>query len=142
MYQKIRQAIIDKINSESVTKIAQAFRTDSSKIEKYPVALVFPTDQESDYHQTSPESNKETYIFTIRVLYPFTQGQEAADLALEQALDELLTVFRDRNALSASTADWVHPVPSVWGYQDRGTGTMRVAEMKLRVVKYFDPSST
>lgn len=141
MFGAIRQAIIDVLNSEEVTKIEAAYRTARSDIEGYPSAEVFPSENEADFHQTSPGSNRETYIFTIRVLYPFTEGQEDADLALEEALDELLETFRERSILG-SAADWVDPVPSIWGYQDRGNGTMRVAELKIRAVKYIDPSTS
>jgi hypothetical protein len=137
MYATIRQAIIDLINSESIEKIEVAYRTDRSEISGYPAALVFPSEHEADYHQTGAGANKEIYIFTIRILYPFTEGQEEADLALEEALDEMIGVLRDRNALGAA-ADWVEPVPGRWGYQSRGDGTMRVAELNVRCVKYIE----
>ena len=137
MYSTIRQAIIDKLNSEEVSKVEVAYRTDRSQIDGYPAAIVAPNEHEADYHQTSPASNREVYIFTIRLLYPFTEGQETADLALEEALDELIAVFRDRSVLGAA-ADWVAPVPGVWGYQDRGDGVYRVAELKIRAIKYVE----
>lgn len=137
MYGTIRQAIIDKINSNAITKIEVAYRTDRSEIDGYPCALVFPTENQSDYHQTGSGSNKETYFFTIRILYPFTEGQEEADIALEEALDELIVAFRSRNVLG-SAADWVEPVPGKWGYQTRGDGQFRVGEVNIKVVKYVE----
>lgn len=139
MYEAIRTAIINAITSNS-DQIEAAYRTERSSVDGYPAAVVVPSENESDYHQTSPGSNKETYIFTIRVFYPFTEGQEEADLALEKAIDELIGIFRDRSILGAA-ADWVSPVPSRWGYQTRGDGTMRVAELTIRAVKYIDPST-
>lgn len=138
MYGAIRQAIIDLINSESIEKIQAAYRTEASSISGYPAALVFPAEHTADYHDTAPGRNKETYIFTIRILYPFAaEGQEEADIALEEAVDELIGAFRDRSALGAA-ADWVEPVPGRWGYQQRGDGTMRVAELNIRAVKYIE----
>lgn len=137
MYQAIRQALIDLLNGESITKIEVAYRTDRSKIDGFPCALVFPAEHEADYHQTGSGNNKETYIFTIRILYPFTEGQEDADLALEEATDEIIAALRDRNVLGAA-ADWVAPVPGRWGYQARGEGQMRVAELNVRAVKYVE----
>lgn len=136
MYATIRQAIIDKITA-SATTIQAAYRTDRSEISGYPAALVFPSEAEADYFQTAAQSNREVYIFTIRVIYPFTEGQEEADISLEAALDELLTIFRDRTALGAA-CDWVEPVPSIWGYMDRPSGQARVGELKLRAVKYVE----
>lgn len=148
MYKKIRQAIIDHLNSDVITKIAVAYRTDRSEIAGYPAALVFPAEHEADYFQTGGGSNKETYIFTIRILYPFTEGQEEADLALEEAVDELIRNFRNRDSLGiekddegndiGSVVDWIEPVPGRWGYQDRGNGTMRIAELNIRCVKYVE----
>lgn len=136
MFGAIRQAIITKINDAS-EKVAVAYRTDRSTLDQFPAAIVAPAENEADYHQTAPQNNREVYVFTIRLHYPFTEGQDTADIALEEALDELLDIFRDRTALG-NAADWIEPVPSVWGYQDRGNGIMRVAEMKLRAVKYIE----
>lgn len=137
MYGAIRQAIIDLLNSETITKIEAAYRTDSSKIDGFPAALVFPAEHEADYYQTGAGQNKETYIFTIRILYPFTEGQEEADLALEEAVDEIITALRDRNVLG-DAATWVAPVPGRWGYQTRGEGQMRIAELNVRAIKYVE----
>ena len=136
MFTEIRQAIIDKLNSNDVQNIMEAHRTNQSKFASYPAAVVFPTQSESDYHETAPGSNKETYIFTVRIFYPFIEGQEKADLAIEKSLDELIALFRSRDALGAGVADWIRPVPSVWGYEDRSTGTMRVAELKIEATKH------
>lgn len=137
MYGAIRQAIIDVLNGESITKIEVAYRTDRSEVDGYPCALVFPSEHEADYHQTGSGNNKETYIFTIRILYPFVDGQEAADIALEEATDEIIAAFRERDVLG-SAADWVEPVPGRWGYQQRGDGTMRIAELNIKAVKYIE----
>ena len=137
MYSTIRQALIDLLNGESITKIEVAYRTDRSQIAGYPAALVFPAEHEAEYHQTGSGNNKETYVFTIRILYPFTEGQEDADLALEEATDEIIGALRDRSVLG-NAADWVVPVPGKWGYQDRGDGIMRVAELNVRCVKYIE----
>lgn len=142
MYQTIRQAIIDVINDPSVTHIQKAYRTDRSQVDGYPAALVFPTEHQAEYHQTSPESNKETYLFTVRVIVPFTEGQDEADIKLEKAMDQLIAKFRDRNVLGPGVADWLKPVPGRWGYQDRGNGTNRIGELSLQVTKYVDPSSS
>ena len=134
MVKEIRAAIISVINNDPAKKVQVAYRTNRSEVEGYPAAIVFPSEVQADYHETAPRTNQETYIFTIQLIYPFTEGQEKADLALEEAADEIMTLFRDRNILGAA-ADWVKPVPSVWGYQDRGNGIMRVAEVKLQAVK-------
>jgi len=140
MYQTIRSKIIEVINNNA-DKIAAAYRTDRSDISAFPAALIIPGALEASYHQTSPGSNKEIYDFTIRVIYPFTEGQDTADIALEQAIDELLTIFRDRKILG-NAADWVVPVSvNPWGYMDRAGGTARVAELRIQAVRHIDPSN-
>lgn len=136
MYQIIRQQIIDVLNSSDVSRIKKAFRTQSADLTEFPVALVFPTESDAEFSQTSPESNRETYSFTIRVIYPFTEGQDKADIELEQAVDQVIETFRDRNRIPF--ADWVQPVPSRWGYVDRANGTNRVADITIRCVKYVN----
>lgn len=139
-FAEIRQALIDKLNTPGVKNIKAAYRTDRSEISAYPAALVIPSDNEAEYHETSPGSNRDIFNFTIRILYPFVEGQETADLALEAAVDELLELFHSRNVLG-SVCDWVTPVPSTWGYQDRPNGTFRVAELRIKAVKHVDGGS-
>lgn len=147
MFRIIRQSIIDLINSPSVKHIQVAYRTDRSQVDGYPAALVIPTESQAEYHQTSPESNKETYLFTIRIIVPITdKGQDAADMKLELAVDELIAILRDRKALKDGdgnpVVDWLAPVPSSWGYQDREVGQCRIAQLNLQATKYIDPSSS
>lgn len=139
MYGTIRQAIITFLQSDAIDKIKAAYRTDRSKLGAVPAAIVFPSEHEADYFQTGG-GNKETYIFTIRVLYPFTEGQEDADLALEEALDQIIDGLRTRDVLDLGTS-WVEPVPGKWGYQTRGEGNYRVAELNVRVIVYVEDES-
>ena len=134
MFGSIRTKILEVIEDQA-DKVKVAYRTDRSQFDGYPAVIVSPSESEADYNQTAPQSQREVYIFNVRAHYPFTEGQDKADIALEAVVDQLLTIFRDRTVLG-SVADWVVPVPSVWGYQTRGEGTFRIAEIKLRVVKY------
>lgn len=134
MYQDTRAAIIAVIDAQADT-IQEACRTLRSKLDAFPVALVRPSEAEADYSETAARANKETYVFDVRVLYPFVEGQETADLAIEKSLDELITIFRDRNVLGAA-ADWCSPAPSVWGFVETASGTMRCGEIKIRAVKH------
>lgn len=133
MFSTIRTAIIDKINSADITKIQAAYRTDRSTFEGFPAAVVSPSENESDYASTA--SDRRTYAFKIRVYYPIKDEseQDGAELALEEALDELLDVFSKRGVLG-SACEWVEPVPSIWQYEERGEGVYRMAELTLRCV--------
>ncbi len=134
MFSTIRTAIIDKLNSDEVTKIQVAYRSDRSTLEGFPAAVVSPSENEADYASTSDD--KLTYGFKIRVYYPIKDdNQESADIALEEALDELLSVFGKHDALGDACM-WIFPVPSVWQYEERGEGIHRMAELTLRCVTY------
>ena len=134
MFSTIRTAIINKINSD-LTKIQVAYRTDRSSFEGFPAAVVSPSENEADYSSTADD--RRVYAFKIRVYYPIENEseQDSAELALEEALDEMLDVFKQRNALGAA-CDWIEPIPSVWQYEERGDGTFRMAELTLRCVVY------
>jgi hypothetical protein len=69
--------------------------------------------------------------------YPFNDEaqQDTADIALEEALDEMLDVFSTRGALGTA-CDWIEPIPSVWQYEERADGTYRMAELTLRCIVY------
>lgn len=135
MFSTIRTAIIDKLNGESITKIQVAYRTDRATLEGFPAAVVSPSENEADYASTA--NDKRVYAFKIRVYYPFkTEAeQDAADIALEEALDEMLDAFTQRGALGTACM-WIEPVPSVWQYEERADGTYRMAELTLRCITY------
>lgn len=139
MYEQIRSKIIEVIRAQS-TRVFETYRTDRSDIKKYPAALVIPSQSEADFHETDAGSAKEAYVFTIRVIHPFVEGQDNADIAIEKALDNLITIFRNKKVLGTA-ADWVIPSPSVWGYQTRGNGICRIGELKIRAVKYISSTS-
>lgn len=133
MFSTIRTAIVDKINSDDITKIQVAYKSDRSTFEGFPAAVVSPSDNEADYSSTADD--KLTYAFKVRIYYPIEDegNQEAAELALEEAVDEMITAFSTRGVLGAA-CDWVKPVPSVWQYEERGEGIYRMAEITLRCV--------
>jgi hypothetical protein len=132
MFSTIRTAIIEKINSD-LTKIQVAFRTDRAAFDGFPAAVVSPSENEADYASTG--ADKRVYAFKVRIYYPFKteEEQDAADIALEEALDEMIDAFSTRGALG-SACDWVEPVPSVWQYEERGDSTYRMAELTIRCI--------
>jgi len=134
MFSAIRTAIIDKINND-LTKIQVAYRSDRSTLEGFPAAVVSPSENEADYSSTADD--RRAYVFKVRVYYPIKDEseQETADLALEEALDEMIDAFSQRGSLGAA-CDWITPVPSVWQYEERADGIHRMAELTLRCVKY------
>lgn len=134
MFSTIRTAIIDKINND-LTKIQVAYRTDRSTLDGFPAAVVSPSENEADYASTSDD--RLVYAFKIRVYYPIKNEseQDSAELALEEALDEMITAFTARNALG-SACDWLAPIPSAWQYEERADGLYRMAELTLRCITY------
>lgn len=134
MFSAIRTAIIDKINND-LTKIEIAYRTDRSTLEGFPAAVVSPSENEADYASTA--SDRRVYAFKIRLYYPIKDEseQDSAEIALEEALEEMLTAFKARNALGTA-CEWTEPIPSVWQYEERADGTYRMAELTLRCIKY------
>ena len=135
MFSTIRTAIIDKINSDDITKIQVAYRTDRSTLEGFPAAVVSPSENEADYATTA--SDRRVYAFKVRLYYPIKDGseQDSADIALEEALDEMIDAFSTRDALGAA-CDWIEPVPSIWQYEERDAGLHRMAELTLRCITY------
>lgn len=131
MWHTLRTAIIDKLKEPTVTKIAEAHRTDLSSFSNYPAAVVVPTDKQSDYHST--QQDRKVYAYTVVIYYPFTFGQDDADIELEKAVDQLESIFSDRNVLGSACL-WVEPVVSRWGYVKTSKNEHRVAELVLKCV--------
>lgn len=135
MFQDVWNALVAAIENSS-SKVAIVYKGDREILEKYPAAVVVPSANENDYEDTA--ANRMTFSFTVRLYYPLEGGTEAnyeeADDGLGDALDELLNIFLDDKVLGTA-ADWVIPVPSTWGYEQRGEGILRVAELTVRCRK-------
>lgn len=134
VFKDIRQKIIDVITAQA-SKIESVYRSDRSNFDGYPACTVSPSDNEADYGDQAMDKNVITFI--VRVFQQIPQdGQEESEITLEDTVEQLITIFQDKNILSPA-ADWVQPVPSIWGYQDRESGPVRVVELRLRVRKYI-----
>jgi len=137
-FKNARAAIVKKIEDDC-NKVGKVYGYDRSTFEAYPAVVVAPTDNEADYADNAMD--KITMIFKVRAYYPINEEDEheAAETALEEVVDELLTEFRERKVLG-SASDAVTPAPSVWEYEDRGEVIYRVAEITLRCIKYSSRS--
>ena len=134
-FSAIRQAIVDKINNDA-TKIKVAYKADQSEFSGFPAAVVAPSDNAAEFGSTARD--KFTMTFNVRIYYPIKDKtkQEEADLALEKAVDEMIDIFKSRDAIGVA-CDWVRPIPSSWEYEERGSGIMRVAIVKIECVKHI-----
>jgi len=132
-FKDIRAAIVAKV--DALTKVQKTYGYDPSTIEGIPAVVVSPSDNEADYGSTSQD--RLVFVFKLRAYYTISKETEAeaAETALEEVVDEILTDFKERNVLG-SVCDWVEPAPSVWEYETRGEAVYRVAEVTLRCVKY------
>jgi len=101
----------------------------------YPVAVITPSENDSDYGST--EADKVTFVFKVRVIYIIRKGtdQEDIDNKMYDLSEAVLNAFKTREALG-NTCDWVQPVPSVWGKEDRGESVYRTREFTIRCKKY------
>lgn len=135
MIKELRDAVIAKLDGPSVTKIHSAYRVPKT-FTGFPAAVVLPSDSEADWGDQSMD--RHTVPFRIKIFYPMKNQseQEAAEIALENAVDELMTVFSQRDVLSGDydNLDWIEPVPSSWGEENSGDAVYRTATVILRCV--------
>lgn len=135
VFKDIRQKIADVIEAQS-EKAAVVYRADRSSFDSYPAVIVVPSENATDWGDQSNQMYDITFIVRIHKDIP-ADGQEEAELILEEVVDELLDIFRDPDVLTPA-CDWVQPVPAAWGYQDRETGPVRTADLRLRCRKYIN----
>lgn len=133
-FKDIRAAIVAKINAMSTPAICYGY--DKSIFDELPAVIVIPSGNESDYSDT--DRDKVTFVFRVRAYYDVTgEGNyDEAEVALEEVVDEMLSDFREKNALG-SACDWVIPAPSAWEYEVRDDKVYRVAEITLKCVKHI-----
>jgi hypothetical protein len=135
MFSEIRQKIKEVLDTSA--KLEKVYLTDRTRFEGYPVAVISPSENQTDYGSTLKD--KRTFVFKVRVYYPITseENQEAEELALESVADDVIKLFNKRNVLDPA-CDWVKPVPSVWQYEEREGGIFRMAEINLECIKIVD----
>lgn len=133
-FKDIRAAIVAKINTMSTPAICYGY--DKSIFDKIPAVIVIPSGSEGDYSDT--DRDKVTFVFRVRAYYDITSedNYDEAEAALEGVVDEMLTEFREKNALGTA-CDWVIPAPSAWEYEVRDDKVYRVAEMTIKCVKHI-----
>lgn len=135
IYKALRESIMTYITANAPL-VAEVYRADQPKFDKWPAVIVTPSDNETDYGDTSMKKMDITFI--VRAHYLISQdGNQQADEAMDEVLDQLLTIFLDSTVLDATSCEWVNPTPGVWGYQDREVGQVRTAEIKLKCRKYL-----
>lgn len=136
-FRDIRKAIVDKLNSAEITKIQVAYNTDRSTFDGFPAAVVTPTKNEADYHSTALD--KLTYTFEVRLysLFENEDEQQQVEETMDDAVDEFLSVFSNRDALGIGF-EQLRPVASQWEYEIRGEAMYRVVTLMLDVVEYVE----
>ena len=133
-FKQIRAAI-KKVIDDNADTVQETWNYERSTFGGYPAVIIVPSDNEADYGSTSKD--RIVFVFQLKAYYIIPKEGEhaAAEAALEEVVDELLTLFRDKDVLGTA-CDWVEPAPSVWMYESRGEAVYRVAEITLRCVKY------
>lgn len=134
-FKDIRAAIVAAIPSGAGELIQAVYGYERSTFAGFPAVVVTPSDNEADYASTV--SDKVTFIFKVRAYYPIGKeaDQEAAEGALEEVVDELLDLFRNRSILG-SACEWVVPAPGTWFYEERSEVPYRAAEITLKCIKF------
>lgn len=137
-FNDLRQAVLDKITSDETT-IKEAFFEQRTSFGGSPAAVIGVSQNEALYHSTAVD--RFVFVFQILIYVPFNaedsdDAQHETEVILGKAYWEVLRMFRKRNSLG-SAADMVEPIPSAWGFEERGDGIYRYAEINLRCVKYL-----
>lgn len=135
----IDNTIVNNIRAEIAEKAAASdifgavYAYPKATLAKYPAVVVMPSDNEADYGSQS--NDKLTFGFTLAVYFPLKKeaDYEKAELAIGEAVGELLKIFSVKGVLE--TCLWVEPVPSVWGVID-GDTPYRYAQVSLKCVTY------
>lgn len=132
-FKTIRAEIVAKLLT--LDTVQESYGYDKSTLEGFPAVIVVPSDNEADYG--SSQKDRVVFVFKLRAYYIIKNESEAqaAETALEEVVDEILTDFKERGVLGAA-CDWVEPAPSVWEYEVRGEAVYRTAEITLRCIKY------
>lgn len=129
----IRNEIAEKIENES-SIFGAVYAYPKATLSGFPAVIVMPSENEADYGSTN--SRELTFSFHLNIFYPTNKETEyeKTELAVGEAVGELLRIFLVKHPLTK--CDWAEPVPSVWGETTVGEATFRTAQVILRCVKH------
>lgn len=138
-FNTLRQAILDKIEGDETT-IQEAFFEQRSEFEGSPAAVIGVSQNEALYN--SNEMDRMTFVFQVMVYIPLKSDTDAHEVEVNmgKAYWELLHMFNQRGCLDGIAGlenIIVEPIPSVWGFEERGEGIYRFAEINLRCVVFM-----
>jgi len=134
-------SIIAAIKSilQGITDIQEVWDYDKGTFTGYPAVVVYPSENRNDFETTS--QNRRQYVFTVRVHIPMeatgATDHEKADRVMREVLDLIIDAFDKKYTLNGAV-QLSFATPSVWGYQTRESGVIRVAEIKLTCVQLAD----
>jgi hypothetical protein len=121
---------------EGIADIQEVFNFDKGTFGGYPAAVVFPSENSADYETTI--QNRRQFVFTIRLHQSMEKtgasDHEKADRILSEVTDQVLDEFDKKFTLNGAV-NFCLATPSLWGYQTRESGVVRVAETRLTCVK-------
>lgn len=134
-FNSLRQAVLDHIIADETT-IQEAHFEQRSTFEGYPAAVVGVSQNEALYN--SNKLDRMTFVFQIMIYIPVKSGTDPHEVEtnMGKAYWEVLHMFNQRGVLEGY-ADFVEPLPSVWGYETIGDGMFRYAEINLRCVLFM-----
>lgn len=134
-FNNLREAILNKIESEETT-IQEAHFEQRSSFEGSPAAVIGVSQNEALYHSTSRD--RMTFVFQILIYIPLTaeSDQHDVEVRMGKAYWNVLKMFSQRDCLEGY-AEFVEPIPSVWGFEERDAGILRFAEINLRCVTFL-----
>lgn len=138
-FNNLRSAILAKI-VEDETTIQEAFFEQRSEFNGSPAAVIGVSQNEALYN--SQHLDRMTFVFQVMIYIPLDKNTDAnsTELAMGQAYWEVLHMFNKRGVLDGIPGlenIQVEPIPSVWGFEERGDGILRFAEINLRCVVFM-----
>lgn len=133
-FNNLRQAILDLITTDETT-IQEAYFEQRSSFSGSPVAVIGVSQNEALYNST--EVDRMTFVFNVQIYIPLKDDSSAhtVETNMGKAYWEVLHMFNQRGVLDGY-ADIVEPIPSVWGFEERGDGIYRYCEINLRCVVF------
>lgn len=134
-FNELRQAILDKVTSEGTT-IQEAYFSEQEKFNGSPAVVIGVSQNEALYN--SQKTDSMTFVFNVRIYIPYTTSvtSEQVETQMGQAYWDILTIFNKRSVLNPF-CDFVEPLPSTWGFEERAGAIMRYAEINIRCRLYL-----
>lgn len=112
-----------------VSSLREIYEYEKAELSGFPAVCITPSETSAETLDSG--NDLRTYRFLVRVYYAMKNDTEDAEVALQEAANDILDALANAGRLGGIVDFPVSAAPGKWGYVDLATGKARTAEIEV-----------